>query len=551
MPISIPIIVAVVVVLAAIVFAISRYKVARVDQALIITGGGEPKIYRSKGGIVWPIIRKHSFFDLCLRTISSKGDLIKTITGVPIFVDWTAQIRPNSEDPEALKIAATSFLERKPDEIRADIKYTLDGAVREVVASMTPEEVMRDKERFADNVKSSVKKEMEALGYLLVSLNIQDVDDKQGYYVNLAAKDREERRREAETITADADKVIREKKALADQTATEAELNARVAVASRTRDTEIKEAEFKAETDKHKADAEIAGQLRMAERQRELATNEGQINVEKQTQADLVAKKRQEVARTEAETAKIEVTINAEAEAAQAKIAAEATAKVKQTEAAGIAEAEKTAAEGKAEAVRRQASGEADSVKAKAEAEAQRITQTGQAEADATKARGLAEAEASKAKGLAEAEAIKAKGLAEAEAENALAAARAANDKVNFEIAKLEIERDTKVQIATQVATVVASVGEKASFIDLGGSKGPEGDILTRVLSNVPSLMKKLGVENMALNGEPFENTLRGIVSAAVEPLGVLNKEKSNTVIGEGIVPQIPSSLDDPSIPNE
>ena len=533
----------------------------------MITGGKTPKYIIAGGGFVIPIFRRSQFFDMCVRTISSGQDEIKTKTLVPVVVQWTAQVRP-SKELEKLERAIRSFSERLSegrgrgdDAVIRDLRLTLDGAVREVVAKMTPEEVSNDKEKFTKEVLTSVAPELENFGMELVSLNIQDVIDNHEYYNRLAAKDSEIVRQTAEQVKASADQAIRERKAEAGRIATEAELNSNMAVAEReaetarisqeaklasemavaakTRDTEVAKSKYLAEQETAAANAEIARQLQAAQRQKELATNEGQITIERQVQANLAEQKRQEVEATKAETdkrvriitaeadvekakrEKDRLTTEAETKAVQQTISAEAQAKVKSTEAEGEAEALRREADGKATATKREAEGNAQAIKLEAEAEAERIEKTGAAEATATEA-----------KGLAEAAAIKARGLAEAESERALAEARAGNDKVNFEIAKLEIERDTRIQIATSVATVVANIGEKATFVDFGSGDHDDGsNVLTRVLSDIPKLMKKLDVENMALNGVPVTDTINQLVSSVVSPLGVLAEKQ--TIVGE------------------
>lgn len=86
-----------------IAFLCGIYKVADMDKALIITGGKEPKIKISGGSFVIPIFRKADYFDLCMLTVPADSDEIKTKTSVPIVVDWTAQIRPNTKDINILK----------------------------------------------------------------------------------------------------------------------------------------------------------------------------------------------------------------------------------------------------------------------------------------------------------------------------------------------------------------------------------------------------------------------------------------------------------------
>lgn len=158
MAILIPILIGVVCLAALIVFLLCIYKVADVDKALIITGGKEPVIKVSGGAFVIPIFRKASYFDLCMMTVSADSDEIKTSTAVPVVCDWTAQIRPVVSDPVKLRTAIISFKERGNEGIIDDVKLTLMGAVRDVVAAMTPEQILRDKEEFKQKQPRLVQK---------------------------------------------------------------------------------------------------------------------------------------------------------------------------------------------------------------------------------------------------------------------------------------------------------------------------------------------------------------------------------------------------------
>jgi len=469
-------------------FLCSIYKVADVDKALVITGGKEPVIKVSGGSFVIPIFRKASYFDLCMLTVSTDSDEIKTKTSVPIIVDWTAQIRPTTKDVTVLKKAIVSFKERGQNGIIDDVKLTLMGSVRSVVASMTPEQVQNDKETFKNEIVESVSDELADMGLELVSLNIQDITDNNGYYNDIAAIDREEKRRDAEKVKATANQQIRQQNAASENAAKQSELETELLIAEKERDNALKKAEYKAETDKANADAEIAGSLQRTVRAQEIAVEEGKVAVVKQEQANLAAKKEQEVKKTNAETAKIEATIKAQEESEVAKINAQAKAEVAVKEAEGKAKAAEADAAGKANAAVREAEGNAKAIEAEATAAA-----------SATKAKGEAEASVISKKGLAEADAIKAKLLAEAEGEKALAEARASNEKVNFEIEKIKIEAEARVQIATKTAEIMAEIGKNAEFVNIGGSaSGNTGNVFIDTMSSIPGLMKMLNAENEA-----------------------------------------------------
>lgn len=502
-----------------IIFLCSIYRVADIDKALIITGGKEPVIKVSGGSFVIPIFRKAQYFDLCMLTVQADRDEIRTVTSVPIVTDWTAQIRPDINDMDNLKKAIVSFKERGQDGIISDVKLTLTGAVRDIVASMTPEAVLRDKAAFAEKVRDTVEDEMRNMGMELVSLNIQDISDNYHYYDNIAALDMEDKRLSAEKKRAVINQSVRAQKAESEQNAAQAELDAELAIAAKERDNKLKKAEFKAETDKAEADAHIAGTLQKTIRQQEIAEQEGKVEVVRQEQANLAATKEKEVIMTRAEAQKQKTMIEADAMANVNKIKADAQVQIAEKQATAL----KIEADANAAKATKEGHAYAEVTKARGTAEAEMKRLNGAAEAEVVRQRGLAEAEASKARLLAEAEGEKARLLAQAEGERALADARASNEKVNFEIEKLKIEANARIEIATKTAQIMADIGKNAEFVNIGGSNGNSGNVLLDTLSRVPALMKTLNVENEALNGQPINDEIRDLVASVAEPIkGIL-----------------------------
>lgn len=551
----------VVAVIAVLVFMALIYRVASIDKALIITGGKEPVIKVSGGSFVIPIFRKADYFDLCMLTVRADKDEIKTATAVPIIADWTAQIRPRVNDLDKLRIAIISFKERGKDGIIDDVRLTLMGAVRNVVASMTPEDILKDKDAFAQKVQENVADEMDNMGLELVSLNIQDITDTNGYFDNIAALDAAEKMQAAKVKEAQVDRETRERKAEAKKAAEVAEANAQketelarmdaeLIQSQKRKDTDLQLAQFKIETDTANANAEVASELQRTSRLREVEQKKGDVEVMKAEQQNLAAMKQREVMITRAESEKQKMQVDAEAAAQVQAIEAEAKVKVAERE----ANASRTAAQGEADVDKTKATArvnvaeqDAKAVKMNAEANAEKIKAEGQAAADVAKAKAmaeaegykaqqLAEAEGTKAKLLAEAEGIKAKKLAEAEGEKELAAARAANDQVNFQIESLKIQADAQVQIATATAQIMANIGEKAEFVNIGGGNIPgmtnangTGNVLVDTLSQIPILMKALNAENQALNDRDVTDEVKDLSKAAFAGLRSLRGGESAT----------------------
>lgn len=563
MGIVIAIIVALVCIAAVVGFLMCIYKVADVDKALIITGGKDPIIKVSGGAFVIPIFRKASYFDLCMLTVTADADEIKSSTAVPVICDWTAQIRPCLTDPDKLRIAITSFKERGSQGIIDDVKLTLMGAVRDVVAAMTPEQLLRDKEEFKKQIQTGVSDELENMGLELVSLNIQDITDKNGYFDSIAAIDAAEKRQAADIKKAEVDKITRQKQASAKKEAeiAEAEAKQEAEIARMTaeqtekekrKETDMKLAQFRIETDTANADAEVAKKLQETIRLKEVEERKGAVEIMRQEQANLAAQKEREVKITKAEAEKETMRVNAEATANVKAIEAANKIEVAQREADAsrkVAQGEADVETTKAEARVKVAASDAEAVKKAAEAEATKTRAEGEAEAAVAKAKALAEAEGVKAQQLAEAEGIKAKKLAEAEGvkanlmaqaegEKALAEARASNEKVNFEIEKLKIQTEAQIKIATAQAEIMASVGQNAEFVNIGGGTlpglggaGSTGNVLIDTLSQIPALMKVLNVQNEALNDRPVLDEVKEMSKAIGAGLGALRAPQADDVV--------------------
>src|SRR5690606_32297893 len=88
-------------------------------------------------------------------------------------------------DPNLLRNAIERFLGREKNEIRIVAQQTLEGALREVLAQMTPEQVNEDRLTFAENLIKSVADDLDKLGLELDTLKIQNVSDDTSYLDSL------------------------------------------------------------------------------------------------------------------------------------------------------------------------------------------------------------------------------------------------------------------------------------------------------------------------------------------------------------------------------
>lgn len=158
------------------------------NEVLIFSGGSRrvgDRLFRyrlTKGGFSLrkPLIERVDRMDLTNMTIDltvlggySKG-------GIPLAVNGVANVKVAGHEP-ILNNAIERFLGKKREEIMSIAKATLEGSLRGVLATMTPEQVNEDRLLFAERLVAEVEQDMTALGLVVDTLKIQNVSDEVRY----------------------------------------------------------------------------------------------------------------------------------------------------------------------------------------------------------------------------------------------------------------------------------------------------------------------------------------------------------------------------------
>jgi uncharacterized membrane protein YqiK len=219
------------------------------------------------------------------------------------------------------------------------------GHLRSIIGGLTVEQIIRERDRVAQEVKDGSHAEMEKLGIVVDALEIQEIEDASGYINNLAAP-------HAAAVASQA----RIAQAQADQQAAEQEAQAAAMKAQYARDLEIKRSGFLAETEQARARAGQAGPLAEARASQEV--------IEQQT---ALAERRADLAEQQLEA---DVRRPADAEAYRQRAIAEAGRDKAKFEADADAYRTGTLAAAQAQAARVQADAAAYAERAKAEADA-------------------------------------------------------------------------------------------------------------------------------------------------------------------------------------
>lgn len=141
----------------------------------VLTGGRALRI---------PIVETVKRMDV--RTMPVPVEVHKAYSkgGIPLHLQAIANIKISS-NPQVVGNAIERFLDHKPAEIVRVARETLEGNLRGVVATMTPEQVNEDRLKFAERIASDVSSDLAKLGLQLDTLKIQNVADDVDYLKSL------------------------------------------------------------------------------------------------------------------------------------------------------------------------------------------------------------------------------------------------------------------------------------------------------------------------------------------------------------------------------
>ncbi len=383
------------------------WRVAEPNEALIISGFKTAKegtgavelhdslgfrIITGKGTLVVPGVQTVRRLSLDLRQSDLAIDCV-THQGIPLGIKGVL-IYKVGDDFSSIANAARRFLDQQ-NQMDQRVHNVFAGHLRAIVGNMTVEEMIRDRDKLTSLTRSSAGSEMEKLGLIVDSLQIQEIDDPTGYISNLG-------RPHAAAVERDA----RIAQAQADQAATEAEQEADARKAEARRNSAISQAGFQAEVDRAAATSQQAGPLADAAARQQVVVQETKVA---ELEGQREEQRLQATVRKPADAKAYEQTTLAKG-ARDARIAAaEAQAKEVELQAGANAQRVKLEAGADAERVRVAAAADAEHVRLSFAAQADSVRAVGEAEAAATQAKGLAEGEAVRAKGIAEADSIKAR----------------------------------------------------------------------------------------------------------------------------------------------
>lgn len=359
------------------------YVKAPPDTAIIISGlRKKPKVLIGKAGVKIPLLERTDKLQLKQVTIDVKTEQhIPTLDFINIQVDAVVKVRVSTE-PDKMELAMKNFLNKSSMDINADLQDTLQGNMREIIGTMTLQNICNNRDEFGNQVQSKAQADMDKLGMEIISCNIQNITDKNGLIEDMGMDNTAKIKKDAAIAKAQADRDVAIAQAQADKEANDARVASETEIAERNNELAIKQAELKIVSDKKQADADAAYKIQEQIQRKNIEVSNADADVAKQQRLVDVKKAEAEV-KEQALAAEIKKKADADRYAAEQRAAVELFQRQKD------AEAKRYEEEQEAEALKKKAEAE----KFAAEQRAEGIRLVGQAEAEAIRAKGVAEAE--------------------------------------------------------------------------------------------------------------------------------------------------------------
>lgn len=283
-------------ILAVIAIFRSMLKISRPNEALVFSGKssmtpegtrrGYTLVTQGKRAFRIPILHNVERMDMRLLPIDIVVQNAYSAGNIPLQIHAIANVKIHS-DPTYISNAVERFLGRSVHEVQTVAQQTLEGAVREVIATLTPEQVNEDRLAFADKLTHAALGDLNKLGLHLDTLKIQTVSDETGYLDSLGRPQIASALRDAENAENVAQQEITGAVAASSQRADVAKAVAETHILEKQNELRQIQAELEGSAQAVEREAEAAAKTARAEAERELQTLRADLE-QRRLRADVV-----------------------------------------------------------------------------------------------------------------------------------------------------------------------------------------------------------------------------------------------------------------------
>lgn len=252
-------------------------------MAYIISGvKKKSKVVIGKASIRIPFFERLDKLNLRLIPIDVKtSNAVPTADYININVDATVNVKI-SNNPEKLRLAAENFLNKNTEYIAGVAREVLEGNVREIVGKMKLEEMVSDRQKFANLVKENAEPDLAAMGLDIISFNVQNFVDGNEVIENLGIDNIVKIKKAAAIARAESERDIKVAQASADKESNDAAVAAQTEIAKKQNELAIKKSELQMEADTKKAMADAAYDIQKEEQRKTIEVATANADIAKQ-----------------------------------------------------------------------------------------------------------------------------------------------------------------------------------------------------------------------------------------------------------------------------
>jgi flotillin len=256
-------------VLVALVYTVkSLIVICQPNEMVVITGrkrltaDGRRAGYRLLHGgrtLRVPIVERVARLDLTTLPIEVTVHNAYSKGGIPLIVAGIANVKVSARDPVAHN-AVERMLDKPFEEIMQIAKDTLEGNLRGIVATLTPEEVNEDRLKFAQTLIEEADEDMQKLGLELDTMKIQNVTDEVNYLDSIGRQRTADIIKKARVAEAERSSEAEQTEAAARRAAEVAKISADLAIVEKNNELRIRTAELEADALAKELAAPVTGE---------------------------------------------------------------------------------------------------------------------------------------------------------------------------------------------------------------------------------------------------------------------------------------------------
>ena len=149
------------------------------------------RVLRGGRGFKWPMLE--SVARLSLNTIPIDLTLSRAMCSgmIPVSVEGRASVKLAGQVEHGMDAAVERFLGKGADAVTKTAIQAIEGALRGVIATMTPEEANANRLKLAGDAAEAARQDLKQLGIVLDFLQIQEIKDAEGYLQAIGRKQNE------------------------------------------------------------------------------------------------------------------------------------------------------------------------------------------------------------------------------------------------------------------------------------------------------------------------------------------------------------------------